>query len=216
MIAYSFDHTGLYVGPVKCQPCKVRVGEFLLPSHATFVKPPERIDGKSIVWNGSKWEYRPAPKPLSVIVKDHLVTEEIRDDERLLSIMIGNLKADLLSEHNKNVGVLRGAVEDLSRKVSEKIKKSIDSSSELKIDVQAVINRMGSLEQENAVLRTRIDGLKEEILLVLRLIDESNLRSLDLQKRIEHLGTQEVETPVEESGKDVAVSEKKFSLKFWS
>lgn len=217
MFAYSYDRSGLYTGVVKCQPCKVRVGEFLVPGHATLVKPPEPVPGKSIVWNGLKWEYRPAPKPREIVVQEKVVTEEVRDDERLLTIMIGNLRGEFQSEFNKAVGVLRSAVLDLGADLEKRTAVWKKESQKVLVENEEIRNRLDGLEQELSIVRTQFKNLGDEFRVLLDVSREMDQRVLDFSKRIETLVDSNGTKDSEKSGVVVSgLIETKSKWKFWS
>lgn len=57
-IAYSFHpKTGEFLGEVECQPNPLQIGKFIVPAHATTVKPPRRREAKFRSWNGEEWVY---------------------------------------------------------------------------------------------------------------------------------------------------------------
>lgn len=217
MFAYSYDRSGLYTGVVKCQPCKVRVGEFLVPGHATLVKPPEPVPGKSIVWNGVKWEYRPAPKPREIVVQEKVVTEEVRDDERLLTIMIGNLRGEFQSEFNKAVGVLRSAVLDLGADLEKRTAVWKKESQKVLVENEEIRNRLDGLEQELSIVRTQFKNLGDEFRVLLEVSREMDEKLLAIAKRVDVYSV--VDEPASSEKSDVVVSglvETKSKWKFWS
>ena len=64
VIAYGYDpETGEFTGNVNAWEDQLTPGEFLLPGHATFTAPPEPVDGKMRVWNGSAWTQVSIPTP---------------------------------------------------------------------------------------------------------------------------------------------------------
>lgn len=104
-VAYSYDKNGLYIGPVTCQPDKVRVGKMLLPRNATFEKPPAQVDGRCIYWANERWEYREMPRVPEVIEShvDVIKAAEIRENPELLSQMISNERMIMAVELGKRI-----------------------------------------------------------------------------------------------------------------
>lgn len=87
MIAYGYDNSGVYTGPVERQidPLESKkTGEavYLIPANATLEAPPEYdIETQMAVWDGAAWSIedisQPTPKPS--------VDERIADLKALLS-----------------------------------------------------------------------------------------------------------------------------------
>lgn len=62
MQVYNYDsRTSVYIGASDADLDPVTGSEWLVPAFATTKRPPARIDGKNIVFNGDNWEYRDIP-----------------------------------------------------------------------------------------------------------------------------------------------------------
>lgn len=62
MIAYGYDRfTGRYTGRVNAWADQMAPGEYILPANATFTEPPEVVEGKNRVWDGTSWSQVDAP-----------------------------------------------------------------------------------------------------------------------------------------------------------
>lgn len=56
MIVYGYDQEGFYTGTVHCQKDPMRPGQFLIPSRATQVAPPEVSEGQVARFLNGSWE----------------------------------------------------------------------------------------------------------------------------------------------------------------
>lgn len=198
-IAYSMNEKGMFVGIVNCQPCKVRLGHFLLPAKATWVKPPEAIDGKQRFFDGVKWRYENIPVVPEVVDKVPLVRgEEVRENADLLRITIDNMRGELEQRVLKAAGkrieqitlVLAGMEKEFSRNdewknsFGEKLGNLTSAVDSLRVEfasleqramnyhdvIQALSDRLQKAEDANAALVASLGDLHS---LVSKVVNDS-------------------------------------------
>lgn len=62
MIAYQYDHAGVYLGETEADPSPLEPGKYLLPARCTTTPPPTDIsEGEVARWNGGAWGIVSAP-----------------------------------------------------------------------------------------------------------------------------------------------------------
>jgi len=62
-IAYSYNENQEFIAECKAWKSPLEKDVFLLPAHATFIKPLSLKKNNKIVWNGKSWEYQEIPEP---------------------------------------------------------------------------------------------------------------------------------------------------------
>lgn len=64
MIAYQYDHAGLYQGETKADESPLEPGVYLLPARCTLTPPPADVpEGQWPRWNGAAWGLANKPQP---------------------------------------------------------------------------------------------------------------------------------------------------------
>jgi hypothetical protein len=84
--------TGEYMGSDPADESPLEPGVFLIPAHATDVKPPEASDGQVVRWNGAGWESVPPeqlPEADDAPTPAHDPAEQVRAerDRRIEAVM---------------------------------------------------------------------------------------------------------------------------------
>ena len=208
-IAYAYDHQGIFVSAIKCQPCKIELGKFLLPARATWIAPPEQVDGKMRVFNGVKWEYRDIPKQAVVVEAPVQKSLEIRENPELLKLTVDNMRADLEIRVMKAAGA---SIENFRSKLSE-FDSDIEQLNRLTNGIVSNVSdhqgMIDSVVMMNGVLNQRIDNLAIDI-------ESLNARLLELGERLQNMALPPAEKETAASDELVAAVEKKSMFKFWS
>jgi len=62
-IFHYHPDTGIYLGQDKADESPLEPGVWLVPAHATELKPPQPGEGEEIVWTGEAWDVQPIPEP---------------------------------------------------------------------------------------------------------------------------------------------------------
>ena len=209
-IAYSFDVDGTFVSVVKCQPCKRELGKWLLPARATWIAPPEQVDGKRRVFDGIKWRYVDVPKAAVLVEKPVVRSVEVRENPELLKVVVDNMRADLESR------VMRAAGEKLSRLETalEVVRHGVEACEHgddfLRGNIQDCYNRIDAIQTELGSMSQRISNIVDRTEEVLnQVVELREAIAADLRGR----GDVQV---VDESPKGVAaVDPAKSRFKFW-
>lgn len=158
-IAYSYDQNGVFVGVVKCQPCKRELGKWLLPAKATWLAPPEPVDEKSRVFNGSKWEYRDIPR-VPVLVEPRVEKSvEVRDNPDLVRVLVENMRVDLEKRVFKAVGSKLESIEKSLVMHEEWLSRLQGEMNASFAAIEQCENRIDSVLVELGVIGTRIENI---------------------------------------------------------
>lgn len=143
-IAYSFDQKGNFIGVYRAHLDQV-TGEFLLPALATWIKPPEMVPGKRLVFDGEKWNYVDVEKtmPIKAVVEDTPKPVDPRTDLIILDQMLENWKKQLSVEVNKKLSDVESA---MIARIERQMRPVIEGWTHNKPFVEALEKRMGEIE----------------------------------------------------------------------
>lgn len=209
-IAYSYVSDGLFAGPVSCQPCKIRLGVYLLPAMATWEKPPEPVNGKMRVWNGMKWHYKDAPKPIVVVSEPMQKSVEVRDNPELLNVVVDNMRASLEERVMKAAGAKLDGYSTLLKKHSEDFDRVENSLKFLRESFQDQKGVSDSFLMEFGAIAQRFKNVNESI-------DVLTKAFRDLEDTVSTMKSEIVGEPKQVEPTSVSETKGVMSkLKFWS
>lgn len=95
-ICYLFDKsTGEFNGVYEAQESPEEPGEFIAPTHSTFIEPPQPISGQVMIWGGGAWTAQPDHRG-TVWFDAHGAVIEV-DTIDLPAGLIANLPAEIVA-----------------------------------------------------------------------------------------------------------------------